>query len=49
MKTSINQIKTTVNSIIRKQDQAEEIISELEDKIKEIWHTDNCKEKNEYI
>jgi signal transduction histidine kinase len=40
MKTSINQIKNTVERILRGQDQAEERISEREDKIKEVLHAD---------
>jgi hypothetical protein len=45
METSINQIKTAVVSIISKPDQAEERLSQMEDKIKEILHTDNHKRK----
>jgi hypothetical protein len=45
--TSINQIQTTVDSIISRQDPAEERISE-EDKIEEILHTITMK-KNEHL
>lgn len=48
METSINQIKTAVVSIISKPDQAEERLSQMEDKIKEILHTDNDK-KSAYL
>jgi hypothetical protein len=47
-KTSINQIQTTVDNIISKQDQTVERISEMEEKIKESLHAHNHKEKNEY-
>jgi hypothetical protein len=47
-KTSISQIKITMNSIISRHDQAEERASEMEDKMEEILHTDNHK-KNEYF
>jgi hypothetical protein len=39
----MNQIKNRVDGIISRQGQAEERISELEDKIKVILHTDNHK------
>jgi TolA-binding protein len=45
MKTSINQIQTTMGSIISRQDQTEERISEMEDKIGELLHASNHKEK----
>jgi hypothetical protein len=45
MRTSINQTKTTVDTIISRQDQTEEKISEMEDKVREIMHTDNHKGK----
>jgi hypothetical protein len=47
MKTSINQIKITACSIISRQKQAEERISEIEDKIKKILHT--ITKKNECL
>jgi hypothetical protein len=43
MKTSINQVQTTVGSIINKQDQTEERTSEMQDKIKEFFHANNYK------
>jgi hypothetical protein len=42
----INQIKITVDSVISRQYQTEERISEMEDKIKEILHI-TTKTKNE--
>jgi TolA-binding protein len=41
MKTSINQIQTTVDNIISRQDKTEERISQMEDKIEELLHTNN--------
>jgi hypothetical protein len=41
MKNLINQIKMIEDSILSRQNQAEERISEMEDKIKEILCTDN--------
>jgi hypothetical protein len=38
-----------VDSIISRQDQVEETLSEVEGKIEEILHTDNNKEKNKYL
>jgi TolA-binding protein len=49
MKTLINHIKNTVDSIISRQDQTEERISEMADKIKELLHVNYHKGKNEYI
>jgi hypothetical protein len=49
LKNLINQIKTTVDSTISRQDQTEERLSEVENKIEEILHTDNHKDKNEYL
>jgi hypothetical protein len=46
IKSSINHIRKTVGSIVYRQDQAEERISWIEDKIKEILYSDN-NEKNE--
>jgi hypothetical protein len=48
MKISINQIKTTVDIIISRQDEAEERISETENKIEDVLHVNNHKEKNAY-
>jgi hypothetical protein len=48
IKASINQIKTTIDSIISRQDQLEERIPEMEDKSKGILHKDNRKERDEY-
>jgi TolA-binding protein len=45
MKTSTSQIQTTVDSIISRKDQTEERISEIEEKIKELLHTNHHKEK----
>jgi hypothetical protein len=41
MKTSVNQRKAIVDIIISRQDEAEERISEMENKIKEILITTN--------
>jgi hypothetical protein len=49
MKSSINQIKNTVDSIISKQDQAEERVSGMEGNMEEILQSDNSKEKNEEL
>jgi TolA-binding protein len=49
IKNSINQIKTTEDNIISRQDQAEERISKMEDKIEEILHTDSQKIRNECL
>jgi TolA-binding protein len=46
MKTSINQIQTTMDSIISRWDQTKERISEMEDKIKELLHANNQEEKS---
>jgi predicted nucleic acid-binding Zn-ribbon protein len=46
MKISINQIQTTM---VGRQDQIEERISEMEDKIEELLHTKNHKEKIIYM
>jgi hypothetical protein len=43
MKTSINPIQTTMD--ISKHDQKEERISEMEDKMEELLHANNHKEK----
>jgi TolA-binding protein len=43
---SINQLQTTMDSVISTQDQTEERISEMEDKIEELLHTNNHKEKH---
>jgi TolA-binding protein len=48
MKTSINQIKFTVDRIISRQDQAEEGISEMKDKIEELLHTITKKKMSTY-
>jgi hypothetical protein len=49
MKTSINQIKTTVYSTINRQDQAEKRISEMEDETKGMLHQDNQKISQLYV
>jgi hypothetical protein len=46
VKTSINLIQTTMDSIVSRQDQTEEIILQMEDKMEEILHANNYKEKN---
>jgi hypothetical protein len=38
-----------VDSIISRQDEIEEKLSEMQDKIEEILYSDNNKEKNEYL
>jgi hypothetical protein len=43
METSILQIKATMNSVISRQHQEEERISDMEVKIKEILHSNNHK------
>jgi TolA-binding protein len=45
MKTSINQIKTTVHSLISREDQTEERISQMKDKIEEVLYINNHEEK----
>jgi predicted 2-oxoglutarate/Fe(II)-dependent dioxygenase YbiX len=45
MKTSINQIQTTMDSIISRQDQTKERILEMKDNIEELLHANNHKEK----
>jgi hypothetical protein len=45
MKTSINQIQATIDSIISRQYQTEEWMWEMEDKIKKLLHANNHKEK----
>jgi hypothetical protein len=40
-KTSINQMQTTVNSIISRQEQTKERILEMEDKIEEFLQANN--------
>jgi hypothetical protein len=46
MKTSINQMQTTINNIITRQEQTEERISEMEDDVEWQLHISNHKEKN---
>jgi methionine synthase II (cobalamin-independent) len=41
----MNQVKTTVDPIIRRKDYTKERLSEMEDKIKEVLHTNNNKGK----
>jgi uncharacterized protein Yka (UPF0111/DUF47 family) len=48
MKTLVNQMKTTVDTINR-QDQAEERISDTEDKIDKVLQANNHKGKNKYL
>jgi septal ring factor EnvC (AmiA/AmiB activator) len=48
METSINQIQTTMDSIVRRQDQTEKGISEMESKTEELFHAKNHKEKIVY-
>jgi hypothetical protein len=43
--SSINQMKSTVESFINRVDKGEERISEIEDKIVEPLHSDSNKEK----
>jgi hypothetical protein len=43
-KTSINQIKLRVDSVISRQNQTEEKMSEMEDKIEGLVHVNNQKE-----
>jgi hypothetical protein len=43
MKTSINQMITTAFTVISRQNQAGERISEVEDKIGEAWFIDHYK------
>jgi phosphoglycerate-specific signal transduction histidine kinase len=45
IKNSKSQIKSTVSSIIIRQYQTKERISEIEEEIKEILHANNYKEK----
>jgi hypothetical protein len=45
MKSSINQIKGKAESIISRQDQTEERILGIKDKVKETLHLDSTKEK----
>lgn len=49
MKISVKQLKTTVNCIISRQDQTEEKVSEMENRIEETFHIDYHKGKNEYL
>jgi hypothetical protein len=45
MKILINQIKTTMDSIISRQDKTKERILEIEDKIEELLQANNHEEK----
>jgi hypothetical protein len=45
MKTSVNQIQIIVSSIISRKDRREERIPDMENKLTEILHTNNYKEK----
>jgi TolA-binding protein len=45
IKTSINQVQTTRDSIISRQDQTEERISEMEDKIQDLVQAKLIKKK----
>jgi hypothetical protein len=47
IKSLVNQIKTRVANVITRQDQEEERLLWMEDKIKEMLHSNNNKVKNE--
>jgi hypothetical protein len=48
MKTSINQIQTTIDGTISRQDQTKERIPKMEENSEEIMDASNCKERKEY-
>jgi hypothetical protein len=49
VKTSINQIQITMDSIISRQDETEERIWEMETTIEEVLHVNSHKEKKSWI